>query len=94
MTDRTAINLRKGETPNETTIQIGDLVLAFSYETVVAFATPETGWVTSENVWGPTTGKHLNRLPRGRVHERTPHGEFLERLEEALEARHLAAWPA
>lgn len=32
----------------------------FSYKTPVAFHTHQTGLVVRENVWGPTTGKHLN----------------------------------
>jgi hypothetical protein len=32
----------------------------FSYETLVAFWTAQTGLVVRENDWGPTTGKHLN----------------------------------
>ena len=32
----------------------------FSYKTVVAFSTPKSGLIVSENLWGPTTGKHLN----------------------------------
>lgn len=47
--------------------------LYFSYETLVAFKVPGYQLVSVENVWGPTTGKHLNwigepkdaRLPRG-----------------------------
>lgn len=36
--------------------------LYFSYETVVAFSSSEAGLVISENIWGNTTGKHLNWL--------------------------------
>lgn len=32
----------------------------FSYNTLVAFRTKESGLVVRENDWGPTTGKHLN----------------------------------
>ena len=32
----------------------------FSYKTLVAFHTLETGTVCRENDWGPTTGRHLN----------------------------------
>lgn len=34
--------------------------LYFSYETIVAFYDVVTGLVCCENVWGTTTGKHLN----------------------------------
>lgn len=36
------------------------ITIYFSYQTVVAYYTPEDGRVVSENIWGPTTGKHLN----------------------------------
>lgn len=71
--------------PNCVRVCVGDsLVLAFSYETCVGFWIPEDGWVLSENVWGPTTGRHLNRF--GPPHLRIDHSEFKERLE-ALDSR-------
>jgi len=40
-----------------------ELWLAFSYETCVGFMRPTwTDWVVRQNVWGPTTGKHINTL--------------------------------
>jgi hypothetical protein len=45
---------------NAITVNIGDVRLYFSYRTVVAFTTPQTGLVVSENNWSTTTGKHLN----------------------------------
>lgn len=45
-------------------VTIGKLELFFSYKTVIAFRTPETGLVLSKNIWGPTTGKHLNLISR------------------------------
>lgn len=50
----------------------------FSYQTVIAFETPKTGLVVSENCWGPTTGKHLNWISSHRSH-RVKREEF-ERL--------------
>lgn len=47
---------------NAMRVMIGDLELFFSYQTVVAFYTPKTGLVLSENLWGNTTGKHLNAI--------------------------------
>lgn len=41
-------------------VYVGDLTLLFSYETLVGFAVPGIGRITSENVWGSTTGKHIN----------------------------------
>ena len=55
--------IRKSHNDNCTEIYIGDVTLLFSYETLVGFAVPGVGRVKSENVWGPTTGKHLNSWP-------------------------------
>lgn len=41
-------------------VEVGSLHLYFSYETIVAFRAPQTGFIVSENVWSKTTGKHLN----------------------------------
>lgn len=68
--------------PNYSVVQVNDLVLYFSYETVVGFYHTSTGLVVSENCWGPTTGKHLNEI--GGVREdRKPREEF-ERLLETV----------
>ena len=40
-------------------------VFYFSYETLVAFKTPIKPLVVHENVWGSTTGKHLNWIDGG-----------------------------
>ena len=34
----------------------------FSYQTLIAFGTDKAGLVIRENVWGTTTGKHLNAI--------------------------------
>jgi hypothetical protein len=47
------------ERPNFSVVTVGDLTIWFSYRTPIAFHTFETGTVARENVWGPTTGKHL-----------------------------------
>ena len=47
--------------PNTQLVTIGDLEIFFSYETPVAFRT-SAEFVIRENVWGPTTGKHLNMI--------------------------------
>lgn len=52
--------------PNYSEVTIGDVELIFSYRTLIAFRTPETGrYVVRENDWGPTTGRHLNHVPGG-----------------------------
>lgn len=46
-------------------VTVGNVTLWFSYRTVVAFSTPETGLVVRENDWKGTTGKHLNWIDGG-----------------------------
>jgi len=41
-------------------VSIGNLSVYFSYSTPVAFSTSHHGLICSENIWGNTTGKHLN----------------------------------
>lgn len=59
-------------------VDIGDITLYFSYKTVVAFNTPETGLVISENCWSTTTGRHLNAIDSD--HSRRIDHEPFERL--------------
>jgi hypothetical protein len=48
---------------NATRVLCGTTSLWFSYETLVAFFTPKIGKVVvHENIWGNTTGKHLNAI--------------------------------
>ena len=53
------MRLERGPSPTCHILHAFDLRIVFSYETPVAFWTPGTGWVVSENAWGPTTGKHI-----------------------------------
>lgn len=76
------IELRKQESPTAHLLYLGDVTLAFSYETVVAFAFPGYGWVACENIWSRTTGKHMKQMIPGGV-ERLPYDVF-ERLLETL----------
>ena len=50
----------------------------FSYRTLVAFRTPDTGLVVHENNWSQTTGKHLNWIDGGgtKKKDRLSGGEF------------------
>lgn len=70
--------------PNFTEVTIGDVTLWFSYKTVIAFHSPATGFVVSENLWSNTTGKHLGeaceRMGVDRNHMRTPRMAFERRL--------------
>jgi len=64
-------------------VTINGLVLWFSYNTVVAFATPGHVSVVSENIFSRTTGKHLNYLAA--KDERTPREAFERQLQAALD---------
>ena len=55
-------------------VDFGRLTLYYSYRTVVAFYSPERGLVCSKNVWGVTTGKHLNWI-------QPQHDRRIDRLE-------------
>lgn len=55
-----------------------EITFWYSYETIVAFKTRETGFCVTENVWGPTTGKHLNWISN--KSQRLPREEFLNKL--------------
>ena len=70
--------------PNFSRVSVNGLTLWFSYETVIAFQ--DTGnVVVSENVWGPTTGKHINAVSYAGT-ERTPRAEFVQALQDTLSA--------
>jgi len=69
-------------------IQIGKLVLYYSYNTVVAFRDREEGFFISENVWSRTTGKHLNWLESNK-NNRMDYDDFRERLHEVLDKYNL-----
>jgi hypothetical protein len=69
---------------NLTLLKIGDLEVAFSYNTVVAFQKADGPWVISENVWSQTTGRHLSWLPGGSDKKnRMPYSDFQIALKEA-----------
>lgn len=63
-------------------VQLGDVTLYFSYETLIAFEGPEL--VISENVWSRTTGKHLNWISRDKD-KRVPYSKFKERARGIVE---------
>lgn len=61
--------------------EVGNLEVWFSYKTPVAFRSSKTGFVISENVWGPTTGKHLNWIDTDKS-KRISRDEFERQLSE------------
>lgn len=67
---------------------MGGIEFYYSYETIVAYAEPIDGLVCSENVWGTTTGKHLNWIQPDKKF-RVKHDKFQEMLKAAIE-RHIS----
>ena len=65
-------------------VDIGDLSLWFSYNTIVAFCEPGKLNRMSENVWGTTTGKHINAIDGGNKKDRLKHNVFSDELQEML----------
>lgn len=63
-------------------VQINELSLYFSYETIIGFQNGCNPPVISENVWSTTTGKHLNQIAL--KEKRIPHEEFKVKLDKLL----------
>ena len=55
----------------------------FSYDTLVAFTSGSLKFV-SENVWGPTTGKHLNWIDNGNKSSRLTRDKFVQAYEDCF----------
>jgi len=45
---------------NTLVVSTAAIDLYYSYKTIVAYRTIKDGLIVCENVWGTTTGKHLN----------------------------------
>lgn len=56
------LTIRAFDQPTCTKIQVGQLTLIYSYETLVAFRHPDTGTVVHENIWSNTTNRTLNAI--------------------------------
>ncbi|QOP64794.1 hypothetical protein SEA_DELAGARZA_35 [Microbacterium phage DelaGarza] len=80
------VSLRKGETPNETTLDLPGIRIWFSYETPIAFHRDGERRVVRENSWSTTTGKHLNRIDGGDKASRIDGRTFERELEIAINA--------
>ena len=63
--------------PNFTKVYIGRNTFYFSYQTCIAAWNSEKGLIISANVWGNTTGKHLNMVNSDKT-KRIPNSEFCE----------------
>ena len=46
-------------------VHINDIKIYYSKDVPIAFETPESGLVVCKNIWGPTTGNHLNTIDGG-----------------------------
>ena len=69
-------------------ISIGALEFYFSYDTIVAFNDENGNLVVTENVWGSTTGKHLNWINPNKT-DRLKHSDFQEKLIACLRRHNL-----
>lgn len=47
---------------NYAVVEVGKLMLFFSYRTLIGFRVEGQSPVLIKNYWGPTTGKHLNAI--------------------------------
>ena len=75
-----------------TRVDIGPLVVWYSYATMVAFQVSGKDKVVSENRWSGTTGKHLNAIDGGEKAKRVNQKEFEAKWFEVNEAlNHMAA---
>lgn len=64
-------------------VDFDNLTLWYSYQTVVAFRAAG-GLRVCENIYGVTTGKHLNWIDQGDKKARLPRAEFEQDLQEQL----------
>lgn len=71
-------------------LELSNLKLYFSYETLIAFEHPDAGLVIRENNWGPTTGKHLNAINND-TRIRVPGNLFQQQWQEFAESKGLDA---
>ena len=70
--------------PNLTRVLFNDVIVWFSYETPIAFKVDGQPRVVRENMWGPTTGKHLN-LADGGTKEAKAHRVSSDEFDRALD---------
>lgn len=69
-------------------VDLGEIEFYYSYETIVAYKDAKDNLVVSENVWGVTTGKHLNWINDNKK-QRVNNTEFREMLRRAID-RHIS----
>jgi len=80
------MNLPEIETdgPNFTTVRVGNVLVWFSYTTAIGFQVDGKPRVVRDNRWGPTTGKHLNKIDDGDKKSRVSGEEFQRRWDAEL----------
>lgn len=64
-------------------VWLPNITIWYSYHTVVAFRTAKHGFVISENIWGTTTGKHLNWINPNKG-DRVPYDQYCDLLNDAM----------
>lgn len=79
-----AVSLTKGKSSNATIVDVNDVRLLFSYETIVAFWKSGEGWFASNKSWSVTTSKHIKQETGIDLKDRIPHEEFVSRLDGVL----------
>lgn len=72
---------------NALQVSMDGLTLFYSYQTIVAYRDAQDGLTICENIWGTTTGKHLNWIHPDHS-RRVSYNEFREKLADAIE-RHI-----
>lgn len=70
-------------------VSIGDFTVWFSYNTVVAFQAPGKMMRVHENVWGTTTGKHINAIDGGDKKSRLKSEDFDKEFQASLKKHKL-----
>lgn len=76
------IGANQREVKNFKAVKIGGITLYYSYDTIIGFSTPNTNLCVTENIWGTTTGRHLNMISDKK--DRIPRKEFLEKLDNII----------
>lgn len=66
-------------------IEIGNIEIFVSYQTVIAYRTPEDGLVARENDWSSTTGQHMAAIPGNYKEDRISGALFDEKFNKMLE---------
>ena len=73
---------------NSLRVVLKTLILYYSYETIIAYEDNQDGLIVHQNVWGVTTGKHLNWIDSGNKKSRLDGCKFDEMLQATLN-RHI-----